>query len=218
MGDHAWTKVTCRPGDRAAFEEMGFDDDSEPPDLPGAVTLVNDQANYACDSEFRDLAAKGIPFIAKHASGDEYGDGRYACDGRRLVHADCLHGGGFPAVEVDEAGQPDPDQLHLAHDYYDVSAAAKKAITAEVPPGCRWKSADDILRAMDPALFREQRRWFLAAVQAIRDGTLADAGGLDWESAGDLLDGLDSLLDDLADYAHDVLGMDCLLEEQPEER
>jgi hypothetical protein len=66
---------------------------------------------------------------------------------------------------------------------------------------------------MDPALFREQRRWLLATVQAIRDGTLTDAGGLHWKSAGDLLDGLDSMLDDLADFSHDVLGMDCLLEE-----
>jgi hypothetical protein len=216
VGDHAWTKVTCRPEHRTAFEEIGFDDESESLDstlVPGALTLVNDQANYAADSEFRDIAEKGIPFYAVHAAGDEYGEGCYAADGKRLVHVDCVCNGG-PAVEVGEDGEPDADQLHLVHDYQEVLAAAKKAIAEGLPPGLRWKSADAILRGMDPAAFRDQRRLLLALVDRGKSGSSNELTAAD----ADQLDGLESMLDDLADFAHDVLGMDCLIEERPEER
>jgi hypothetical protein len=209
LGDHAWTKVTCRPEHRAAFEEVGFDDESESLDstlVPGALALVNDQANYAADSELREIAKKGIPFYAVHAAGDEYGEGCYAADGKRLIHVDCVRNGG-PAVEVGDDGEPDADQLHLVHDYQEVLAAAKKAIAEGLPPGFRWKSADEILRAMDPALFREQRRLIIDLVESASK----DRG--DGGHRADLLDGLDSLLADLADFAHNVLGMNCLLEE-----
>jgi hypothetical protein len=216
VGDHAWTKVTCRPEHRAVFEEIGFDDESESLDstlVPGALALVNDQANYAADSEFRDIAKKGIPFYAVHAAGDEYGEGCYAADGKRLIHVDCVRNGG-PAVEVGDDGEPDADQLHLVHDYYQVLAAAKKAIAEGLPPGLRWKSADEILKTMDPALFREQRRLVERLIADGRRGIVGPTNPADL----DLLDGLGSMLDDVADFAHDVLGMDCLIEERPEER
>lgn len=219
MSDCAWTKVTCRPEDRAVFEEYGFDDDSEPADLAGALALINEAANYGGDPAFREIAAKGIPFYAVHAAGDEYGGGFYACDGKRVVGVERLEGGDCPAVEVSESGEPDSDQLALVRDYYAVLAAAKRAISEGVSPGSRWKSADDILKGMDPALFAEQRRWLLIILESIREGTLSDADGLNLESAVDPLDGLMNLLDELTDYAHDVLGMDCLLEQpdpQPE--
>ena len=211
MGDCAWTKVTCRPEHRAAFEEAGFDDDSETAELPGAVTLVNSEANYGADSELREIAARGIPFYAVHASGGEYGDGRFACDGRRLIHVDCLHGGGLPVIEVDEDGTPDADQLHLVHDYHETLAAARKAIVEGLPPGRRWKSADEILKAMDPTLFREHRR---RLGQMIEDARRSITGPISAADV-DLLDGLESFLDDLADFANDVLGMNCLLEDRP---
>jgi len=211
MGDFAWTKVTCRPEHRAVFEAIGFDDESEPADVPGALALVNSEANYAADSEFREIAAKGgIPFHAVHAAGGEYGDGRYACDGKRLVHVDCSYGGGFPVVEVDDDGGPNQDQLHVVHEYHEILAATKKAIAEGLPPGRRWKSADEILEAMDPPLFREQRRLLGRLIEDARASITGPISAADV----DLLDGLDSLLDDLGDYSHDVLGLDCLFEDR----
>jgi hypothetical protein len=169
--------------------------------------------NYAGDSEMRELAAKGIPFHASHGGGYEYGDGSYACDGRHLVHVDCLHGGGLPAVEVNDAGSPNADQMHLVHEFGEVLAAAKRAIAAGLPPGLRWKSADEILKVMDPALFREQR-WLLGRL--VGDARRSRTGPIDAADV-DLLDGLKSMLDDIADYSHDVLGMDCLLREREQQ-
>jgi hypothetical protein len=210
VGDYAWTKVTCRPEHRAAFEAVGFDDDSEAADVSGAIALANSEANYAADSDFRDIAAKGIPFHAVHDAGGEYSAGRYASDGLRLVHVDTIDAGGFPAVEVDEGGEPNQDQLHLVHDYYQVLAAAKKAIVEGLPPGRRWQSADEILKAMDPGLFREQRRRLGQLVEDARRSITGPISAADV----DLLDGLEAMLDDLADFSHDVLGLDCLLDDR----
>ena len=148
-----------------------------------------------------------------HAAGDEYGEGCYAADGKRLVHVDCVCNGG-PAVEVGDDGEPDADQLHLIHDYQEVLAAAKKAIAEGLPPGLRWKSADEILRGMDPAAFRDQRRLLLALVDRGKSGSSNELTAAD----ADQLDGLENMLSDVADFAHDVLGLDCLIEERPEER
>jgi hypothetical protein len=205
-------KVTCRPEHRAVFEAVGFDDE-EPSELTGAVTLVDESANYANDSELREIARRGIPFIAKHANGDEYGAGFYVSDGRRLVEVECLHGGDLPAVEIGDDGEPDGDQMHGVHGFHEVLAAAKKAIAEGLPPGRQWKSADEILKGMDPTLFREQRRRLLALIEDARRSITGPISAADV----DLLDGLDNLLSDLADFGHDVLGMDCLLEE-PEQQ
>jgi hypothetical protein len=98
-----------------------------------------------------------------------------------------------------------------------VLAQAKKAIAAGAPPGRRWRSADEILKGMDPALFREQRRCLLRLLEEARRDTAVPVSTLNRPGLravdADLLDGLDSLLDDLSDFSHDVLGLDCLLEE-----
>jgi len=62
---------------------------------------------------------------------------------------------------------------------------------------------------MDPALFKEQRRCLLEMAGEVGGADAPDEG-----HRADLLDGLTNMLDDLADYGHDVLGMDCLLEER----
>jgi hypothetical protein len=117
--------LACRREHRAVFEAIGFHVEEERDD--GTVYMVDEQANYANDGDLRALAGKGIPFHAENGPGGEYGDGRYACDGRRVVQIECIQGGG-PAVEVGEDGEPDADQLHDVHEYYRVLAAAKKAI------------------------------------------------------------------------------------------
>ena len=206
MSDCCFMSLVGRKEHQTVFEAIGFRLEEERPD--GTVYMIDEQASYANDSDLRALAGKGIPFHAENGPGGEYGDGRYACDGRRVVQVNCMHGG-EPAVEIGEDGEPDADQMHAVHDYYSVLAAAKKAMVEGLPPGRRWKSADEILKGMDPALFREQRRslrWIIedAGRNITRPISAADV---------DLLDGLESMLDDVADYAHDVLGLDCLLEE-----
>lgn len=125
MGDRCGMTLCCRPEHQGVLEEIGFHVVETRHD---GLHMEAAEMNYAGDSEMRDLAAKGIPFHASHGGGYEYGDGRYACDGRRLVHVDCLHGGGPPAVEVDEDGNPNADQMHAVHVFNDVLARAKQAI------------------------------------------------------------------------------------------
>lgn len=220
MGDAAWTKVICRPEHRAVFEEEGFAEEpgEAPKDLPGSAAMIDEQANYGAWSELDAIAKEGgVPFYGEHGAGVEYGEGCYACDGKRFSSVDCRHGGGHPVVDVGPDGVPDRDQLEQVAEYYEVLAAAKKAISEGVPRGMQWKSSDEILKGMDPHLLRDQRRWLLAVMTALRDGQLVDAGGMSWDGAVDAFDGLTNLLDDVADYAHDVLGMDCLLEEKEED-
>jgi hypothetical protein len=203
--------LVCRKEHQTVFEAIGFRLEEKRPD--GTVHMIDEQANYANDSDLRGLAGEGIPFHAENGPGGEYGDGRYACDGKRIVQVVCIQGGG-PAVEVGEDGEPDSDQMHRVHDYFEVLAAAKRAIVEGLPPGRRWTSADEILRGMDSGLFREQRRLLGRLIEDARHGIAGPINAAD----ADLLDGLDGMLDDVADFAHDVLGLDCLLEEpsQPE--
>jgi hypothetical protein len=58
----------------------------------------------------------------------------------------------------------------------------------------RVKKFRNALRAVDGPLFRRQRQWLL-------------------EQAGDEAAGLSDLLDAVADYLHDAMGKDCLLQE-----
>jgi hypothetical protein len=211
MGDYCWMSLECRKEHQAVFEEIGFRLEEERSD--GSIYMIDEQANYANDGDLRGLAGRGIPFHASNGPGGEYGDGHYACDGRRVVQVDCVQGG-LPAVEVGEGGKLDADQMRRVLDYYEVLMAAKKAIVEGLPPGRRWKSADEILQAMDPTLFREQRRLLLTLIHRGQSGSCDELTAAD----ADQLDGLESLLDELADYSNDVLGMDCLLEERPEER
>jgi len=207
MSDCCYMSLVCRGEHLQVFEDMGFRVEEERAD--GTVYMIDEQANFANDSDLRGLEGRGIPFHAENGPGGEYGDGRYACDGERVEQVDCIHGGELPAVEVGEDGEPDADQLYVVHEYYGVLAAAKKAIGEASPPGRRWKSADEILKGMDPARFRDQRRLLLALVQRGKSGSSDELTAAD----ADQLDGLESLLDDLADFAHDVLGMDCLIED-----
>lgn len=45
----------------------------------------------------------------------------------------------------------------------------------------RWKSADEILKGMDLGLLAEQRKWLFIILESIREGTLNDADGLNYE-------------------------------------
>lgn len=136
MGDRTWTKVICCPEHQAVFEEEGFtrQEGEDPENLPGAIALISEEADYGSDTTFTEISEKGgVPFLASHGHGYEYGAGRSACDGRRVVHVECSHGIGFPTVEVPEDGHPDSQQLDLVREYYEVLAAAKEAISdAEV--------------------------------------------------------------------------------------
>ena len=211
VSDACCMTLICREEHRTVFEEFGFRLEEERDD--GTVYMVDEQANYANDGELRALAGKGIPFHAENGPAGEYGEGRYACDGARVVQVDCLQGGS-PVVEVGEDGVPDADQLHAVHDYYAMLAGAKKAaLGVKHPPVRRWKSADELLKAMAPALFREQRQFLGRMIDDARRSITGPISAADV----DLLDGLDNLLADLADFAHDTLGMDCLLEEPEQE-
>jgi hypothetical protein len=74
-------------------------------------------------------------------------------------------------------------------------------------------SLHDYSLRIDGPLLRDQRRWLLGVADTILRGVVRVAE----PSGPDLLEGVISLLDQIADQAHDRYGIDCLLEDPTEE-
>ena len=70
----------------------------------------------------------------------------------------------------------------------------------------------DYALRIDGSLLRSQRQWLLRLANAVLRGIpyLPESGDQD------LLEGVISLCDEIADQAHDQYGIDCLLEAPPE--
>lgn len=65
--------------------------------------------------------------------------------------------------------------------------------------------------SLDVPLFKEQRRFLNTLIDACFNASIAS------EKEFDMLIGIQSLLDDIADVAHDKYGLDTLLEEEENE-
>ncbi|HYT89363.1 MAG TPA: hypothetical protein VEL76_11710, partial [Gemmataceae bacterium] len=60
MGDRAYVRITCRREDAERFGQLGFVEDGAESDI--AVSMVDDEANYAHYSGLTGLARTGIVF------------------------------------------------------------------------------------------------------------------------------------------------------------
>ena len=79
MGDRAYVRITCRREDAERFQEIGFVEDDAENDI--AVSMVDNEANYANYSALTALAKAGIVFFGWHDAGCEYDGSSFASDG-----------------------------------------------------------------------------------------------------------------------------------------
>jgi len=70
-----------------------------------------------------------------------------------------------------------------------------------------YQAIEDLFKRIDGPLFKEQR---LAILNLIEDSQLCDY-------TKEMLEGVQSLLDEIADIAYDSFGIDCLYLESPHE-
>jgi len=106
MSDRCYMQVTCRRQDQTLFEELGFHLEFEQSSDSPIVEIIDEAANYA----HAEHLPTDIPFTAWHGAGDNYGDGRIACDGNHYAEVSANRDGFV--VRWDEAGnQPTPESL-----------------------------------------------------------------------------------------------------------
>ena len=79
MGDRAYVRISCRREDAERFEEIGFVEDDAESDV--AVSMVDNEANYANYSALTALAKAGIVFFGWHDAGCEYDGSMFASNG-----------------------------------------------------------------------------------------------------------------------------------------
>lgn len=79
MGDRAYVRITCRREDAERFQELGFVEDDVESDK--AVSMVDDEANYAHHAALTALAKAGVVFFGWHEAGCEYDAALFASDG-----------------------------------------------------------------------------------------------------------------------------------------
>ena len=129
MGDRCRMEVTCREKDRKVFEDLGFSDEyvDDPDNGDGTVTLMDFEANYAHCNDLVRLQDEGIPFVAFNDAGGDYGPGRTACDGKRLVEGPANENNDLVAI-VGEEGRPSQDDLENVKKYLEVEKAAYRAM------------------------------------------------------------------------------------------
>jgi hypothetical protein len=84
MGDRAYVRITCRREEAERFQQLGFVEDDSESDM--AVSMVDDEANYAHYSALTALAKAGIVFFGWHDAGGEYDGSMFASDGRGDYH------------------------------------------------------------------------------------------------------------------------------------
>jgi len=106
MSDRCYMQVTCRRQDQTLFEELGFHLEFEQSSDSPIVEIIDEAANYA----HAEHLPTDIPFTAWHGAGDNYGDGKVACDGNHYAEVSANRDGFV--VRWDEAGnQPTPESL-----------------------------------------------------------------------------------------------------------
>jgi hypothetical protein len=81
MGDRCYMSVTCRRQDKAQFEELGFRIEFEQSPESLVIEMVDQEANYA----HADQMPADIPYTGWNGAGSNYGDGKFACDGKKYA-------------------------------------------------------------------------------------------------------------------------------------
>jgi hypothetical protein len=121
--------LRCRKEHKAIFEEMGFNEEDEHDD--GSIQMVDEQANYGHYSDLVDGDLEGIPFIASHSAGGEYGPSNYASDGEKVDSCSADHDGN-EIVVVRSDGTIDPVNLENVRRFQSMEARALRMLGEEV--------------------------------------------------------------------------------------
>jgi hypothetical protein len=135
MGDRAYVRITCRREDAERFQQLGFVEDDSESDI--AVSMVDDEANYAHYSALTALAKAGIVFFGWHDAGGEYDGSMFASDGTGEYH-DVLSTPNEPLVlaRVKPDGSIAEGDLDRARRYYAALAVARAELgIVEAEPG-----------------------------------------------------------------------------------
>ncbi|MCZ2078673.1 MAG: hypothetical protein LC130_27215 [Bryobacterales bacterium] len=84
MGDRAYVRIICRHEDAERFRELGFVEVDAENKI--AVSMVDDEANYAHYGALNALAKAGVVYFGRHEPGCEYDGSMFASDGTGEYH------------------------------------------------------------------------------------------------------------------------------------
>jgi len=122
MGQRCYSTLVCAERDKGVFEKMGYRLEeskavsADGKEIPGAVVMVDEQANYGHYAELTALA--GIPFLAcGSACPGAYGDHLIVSDGKEWRHSEALHESNYPAVRVEFGGVIHASEIEDAKKY-----------------------------------------------------------------------------------------------------
>jgi hypothetical protein len=127
MGDRAYVRLTCRQKDADLFGQLGFVEDDAEGKL--AVSMVDDEANYAHYTELIELAKKNIVFFGWHDAGGEYDGSMFASAGDGKYHEvlSTPHES-LPLARVRQDGSIAEGDLDRVREYYAALNLAKAAL------------------------------------------------------------------------------------------
>jgi hypothetical protein len=122
MGERCYSTLICAERDKDIFEKIGYRLEeskalsADGKEIPGAVVMVDEQANYGHYDEL--TALTGIPFLAcGSACPGAYGDHLVVLDGKEWHHSEALHESNYPAVRVEFGGVVHASEIEDAKEY-----------------------------------------------------------------------------------------------------
>ncbi len=138
MGDRCYSTLVCAKRDKDVFEKMGYRLEesqalsADGNEIPGAVVMVDEQANYGNYDELTSLT--GIPFLVCGSScPGAYGDHLIVSDGKEWQYSEALHESNYPAVRVEFGGLIRAAELDDARRYWNLYSTAVAAIKSSAP-------------------------------------------------------------------------------------
>jgi len=133
MSDRCYSTLVCAERDKDNFEKLGYRlEDSQAltvdgDEIPGAVVMVNEEANSGHYDEL--TALTDIPFLVCNGScPGAYGDHLIVSDGKEWHYSEALHESNYPAVRVESGGIVQHSEVDDARKYWKVYESAVAAI------------------------------------------------------------------------------------------
>ena len=133
MGDRCYSTLVCAERDKDVFEKLGYRLEeskalsADGKEIPGAVVMVDEQANYGHYDELTVLT--GISFLVCGSScPGAYGDHLIVSDGKEWHHSEALHESNYPAVRVEFEGVIRDSEVNDARKYWSLYLTAVAAI------------------------------------------------------------------------------------------
>ncbi len=133
MGDRCYSTLICAECDKDVFEKLGYRLEesralsADGKEIPGAIVMVDEQANYGHYDEL--TALTDIPFlVCGGACPGAYGDHLIVSDGKEWHHSEALHESNYPALRVEFGGVIHASEIEDAKKYWAVYSTAVAAI------------------------------------------------------------------------------------------